>query len=99
MSSQANTEGSHHRCEAHSTSWEGPSEVCPACQRDLFRAELESIQDAFKLAVLAHENKGITGAGHFAYAGDFTSVSPAVTGQMKRWIARWNDVLEKHRKP
>jgi hypothetical protein len=30
--------------------------------------------------------------------GDFTFVSPAVTGQMKRWIARWNDVLEKHRK-
>ena len=98
MSSQSNIEDSVRRCEQHSTTWEGSSEVCPACQRDLYREELESIQGAFKLAVLAHENKGVTGAGSFAYAGDFTFVSPAVTGQMRRWIERWNNVLEKHRK-
>lgn len=87
-------------CDSHRAKWvpvSGSDESCPWCARDLLAREVENIQDAFKMAILAHENRGVTGAGHLSYAGDFVFVAPCVTAQMKRWVRRWDEILWKDR--
>ena len=87
-------------CDSHQTKWvpvAGSGASCPWCTRDLLVREVENIQNAFKLAILAHENRGITGAGRLSYSGDFVSVAPCVTAQMKRWVRRWEEILGRDR--
>lgn len=85
-------------CEIHQVKWQHlsgslASQECPWCNSDIYSNEIIGIQSIFKLAIIASECKGVTGAGHLSYAGDFVSVSASVTAQMKRWVRRWEKIL------
>lgn len=85
-------------CETHEMHWipsEGISEKassCPWCQRDRLFDELEMIRDIFFAAVESKESKG---GQHVQYHGDFCSMPPSCTVQMRWWIRRWDEVLGK----
>lgn len=55
------------------------------------RNEIELIKEVFSNAIRAKESKG---GQHVPYFGDFASIGPSTTSQMKRWIDRWNKVLK-----
>ena len=85
-------------CEFHQVKWQSLSgsliaQECPWCNSDIYSNEIASIQSIFKLAIIASEFKGVTGAGRLNYVGDFVSVSAAVTAQMKQWVRRWDKIL------
>lgn len=97
---QVEQEQEQNSCDNHQIQWSslsGKVHECPFCTRDLYLGEVEKIQSAFKMAILAHENRGITGAGHLSYSGDFVSVAPCVTAQMKRWVRRWEELIGNNR--
>jgi hypothetical protein len=86
-------------CEKHNAHWIPPSTAsekgssCPWCQRDVLWDELDNIYDVFLVAVQSKETKG---GQHVTYSGDFSSVPPSTLKQMRYYITRWAEVLDKN---